>query len=189
VRLEDGSELHGPTLLATGLSTPALVPRLRMQARRGHLVVTDRHPGRVRHQVLEMGYADSAHGHDQVSVAFNVQPRPTGQLLIGSSREQDASQEVNPPVLRRMLERSFRFMPGLRNVQAIRVWTGSRPCTPDGRPFIGAVPEHDGLWVAAGHEGLGVSMALGTARLLCDLLDGRTPAIDPAPYDPARVFA
>jgi glycine/D-amino acid oxidase-like deaminating enzyme len=88
-----------------------------------------------------------------------------------------------------MLERSFRFMPGLRNVQAIRVWTGSRPCTPDGRPFIGAVPEHDGLWVAAGHEGLGVSMALGTARLLCDLLDGRTPAIDPAPYDPARVFA
>ena len=189
VELDDGSKLHGPTLLATGLSTPVLVPQLRMHARRGHLVVTDRYPGRVRHQVLEMGYADSAHGDDQVSVAFNVQPRPTGQLLIGSSREQDSGPEINLPVLRRMLERTFRFMPGLRSLQAIRVWTGLRPCTPDGRPFIGAVPGHDGLWVAAGHEGLGVSMALGTARLLCDLLDGRAPAIDPAPYDPARVFA
>ena len=188
VQLDDGSRLSGPILLATGLTTPDLLPQLRMHARRGHLVVTDRYPGRVRHQVLETGYADSAHGDDQVSVAFNIQPRPTGQLLIGSSREQASGQAVNLPVLRRMLERAFRFMPGLGTLQAIRVWTGLRPCTPDGRPYIGAVPGRDGLWVAAGHEGLGVSMALGTARLLCDLLDKRTPAIDPAPYDPARVF-
>ncbi|MGY0634306.1 NAD(P)/FAD-dependent oxidoreductase [Luteimonas sp. A478] len=189
VLLDDGSRLDGQVLLATGLATAALVPALAMAARKGHLVVTDRHPGRVRHQVLEVGYADSAQGEEPVSVAFNVQPRPTGQLLIGSSREDSAGDDVNLPVLRRMVERACGFMPGLRALQAIRVWTGLRPRTPDGRPYIGAVPEQPGVWVAAGHEGLGVSMALGTARLLCDLLGGRSPAIDPAPYDPARRFA
>jgi glycine/D-amino acid oxidase-like deaminating enzyme len=40
--------------------------------------------------------------------------------------------------------------------------------------------------VAAGHEGLGITTALGTARLLADAIVGRAPAIDPAPYAPAR---
>lgn len=191
VVLDDGTRLEGQVLLATGLATPDLVPALAMHGRRGHLVVTDRYPDRVRHQVLEMDYADSAHGDDQASVAFNVQPRPTGQLLLGSSRESagDDDGEINLPLLRTMVERAIRFMPGLRTLQVIRVWTGLRPRTPDGLPYIGAVPGQPGVWVAAGHEGLGVSMALGTARLLCDLLGGRTPAIDPAPYDPARVLA
>lgn len=189
VLLDDGSTLHGQVLLATGLATATLAPALAMAARKGHLVVTDRHSCRVRHQVLEMDYADSAQGEEAVSVAFNVQPRPTGQLLIGSSREDGAGDDINLPVLQRMVERACDFMPGLRALQAIRVWTGLRPRTPDGRPYIGAVPGQSGVWVAAGHEGLGVSMALGTARLLCDLFAGRKPAIDPAPYDPARRFA
>lgn len=189
LELDDGGRLEGQVLVAAGLATPDLVPALAIFPRRGHIVVTDRHPGRVRHQVLEMDYADSAQGEDQVSVAFNVQPRPTGQLLLGSSRESCGGNDINPPVLRSMVERAFSFMPGLRALQAIRVWTGLRPRTPDGRPYIGAVPGQPGVWVAAGHEGLGVSMALGTARLLCDLLGGRSPAIDPAPYDPARALA
>lgn len=189
VLLDDGTRLEGQVLLATGLATSGLVPALAMHARRGHLVVTDRYPGWLRHQVLEMEYADSAQGEDEVSVAFNVQPRPTGQLLLGSSREACGGDGINLPVLRSMVERAVRFMPGLRALQAIRVWTGLRPRTPDGLPYIGAVPGQPGVWVAAGHEGLGVSMALGTARLLCDLLGGRRPAIDPAPYDPARAVA
>ena len=42
--------------------------------------------------------------------------------------------------------------------------------------------------LAAGHEGLGIATSLGTARLLADLVAGRTPAIDPAPYAPARAL-
>lgn len=190
VELDDGSVLRGQVLVAAGHASAQLLPELPMHVRRGHLVVTDRHPGLVRHQVLELGYADSAHGDDDTSVAFNVQPRATGQLLIGSSRERDASgPEVNPPVLARMLERAFRYLPALRALQATRVWTGLRPCTGDGRPYVGAVPGRAGCWVATGHEGLGVTTALGTARLLLDLLAGRAPGIDPSPYDPARVAA
>src|SRR5690606_5427946 len=190
VELDDGSVLHGPVLVAAGGASAALLPELPMHARRGHLVITDRYPGLVRHQVLELGYADSAHGDAEVSVAFNVQPRPTGQLLLGSSRERSASgPEVHPPVLARMLERAFRYLPALRALQATRVWTGLRPCTRDGRPYIGAVPGRGGCWVATGHEGLGVPTALGTARLPPALLDARPPEIAPSPYDPARVAA
>lgn len=186
-RLDDGSELRGPVLVATGCALPQLLPQLPLRSRKGHLVITERYPGRIRHQLLELGYADSAHGDADSSVAFNVQPRPTGQILIGSSREfgQD-DRAVSAPMLRRMLERAFAFVPMLRELQALRVWTGFRPCTPDGRPYIGALDAR--TWVAAGHEGLGVTTALGTAQLLIEQLLGRAPAIDPAPYAPTRAL-
>jgi glycine/D-amino acid oxidase-like deaminating enzyme len=72
-------------------------------------------------------------------------------------------------------------------VSAIRTWTGFRPATPDKLPLIGAWDETPGLWIAAGHEGLGITTALGTASLLADLVLGREPAIDAAPFAPARV--
>lgn len=188
--LDDGSVLHGPVLLATGCALPQLLPELPLRPRKGHLVITDRYPGTLRHQVLELGYADSAHGSEGSSVAFNVQPRPTGQLLVGSSREFDIEDAaVSPDMLARMLRRAFRFMPALHDLQAIRAWTGFRPATPDGRPYLGAVPGREGLWVAAGHEGLGVTTAPGSAQLLLELILGRTPAIDPAPYAPSRMLA
>ncbi|KRE88370.1 D-amino acid oxidase [Frateuria sp. Soil773] len=190
VTLDDGTVLAGPTLVATGCALPELLPQLPLRPRKGHLLITDRYPGLLHHQVLELGYADSAHGHAGSSVAFNVQPRPTGQILIGSSREFDvADPSVSAPMLQRMLQRAFDFMPALRGLRAIRAWTGFRPATPDGRPYLGAVPGRADLWVAAGHEGLGVTTALGSAQLMLDLLLGRTPAIDPAPYAPARALA
>ncbi len=188
--LDDGTSLAGPVLVATGCALPALLPQLPMRARKGHLVITDRYPGLVRHQLLELGYADSAHGDADSSVAFNVQPRPTGQILLGSSREFSATDAaVSPAMLRRMLERCFSFVPALRGLQALRAWTGFRPTTPDGRPYLGAAPGADDVWVAAGHEGLGVTTAMGSARLLLDLIQGRQPAIDPAPYAPSRALA
>lgn len=189
VRLDDGTQLSGPVLVATGTELPRLLPELPLRPRKGQLAITDRHPGLVRHQLLELGYADSAHGDADSSVAFNVQPRPTGQILIGSSREFGATdREVSLPLLRQMLQRAFAFLPVLRELQAIRIWTGLRPATPDGRPYLGKVPDRRDVWVAAGHEGLGVTTALGSARLIVDALLGRAPAIDPAPYLPSRAL-
>lgn len=187
VRLDDGQTLAGPVLVASGVALPQLLPELALRPRKGHLVITDRHPGLIRHQLLELGYADSAHGADDTSVAFNVQPRPTGQILIGSSRQfGEHDRALSMPVLQQMLQRAFAYLPVLRELQAIRVWTGLRPATPDGRPYLGVVPGRRDVWVAAGHEGLGVTTALGSARVIVDSLLGRTPAIDPAPYAPAR---
>ncbi len=185
-RLDD---LHADIIVnAAGAAAPSLTPGLPIVPRKGHLVVTDRVPGFCRHQVVELGYVRRAQTLDDASVAFNVQPRATGQLLIGSSRELvgwDAS--INRRLLGQMLRRAAEFMPSLAECTALRVWTGFRPATPDHRPYIGAWPDTPRLWIAAGHEGLGITMALGTGHLLADLILERPPAIDPAPYSPARI--
>jgi len=170
---------------AAGAEAPRLLPDLPIVPRKGHLVITDRHPGFLRHQVIELGYLESTHALNRESVAFNVQPRPTGQLLVGSSRELVGwDPEVNRPLIGRMLSRAAEYLPGLPRLLALRTWVGFRPTTPDGLPLVGRW--EPGLWIAAGHEGLGVTTAPGTARLLADLVLGRRPPIDPAPFDPRR---
>jgi D-hydroxyproline dehydrogenase subunit beta len=177
-------------ILAAGAAALRLVPQLPIVPRKGHLVITDRYPGFCRHQLVELGYLASAHTMTAASVAFNLQPRRTGQMLIGSSRELvDWDASIARDVVHRMLARAVSFMPALGGLSTIRTWTGFRPATADKLPLIGAWEDVPGLWIAAGHEGLGITTALGTAHLLADQLADRTPAIDAAPFAPARAFA
>jgi glycine/D-amino acid oxidase-like deaminating enzyme len=175
---------------AAGASAPALTPELPIIPRKGHLAITDRYPGLCRHQIVELGYLTSAHAMTNESVAFNVQPRSTGQVLIGSSRELvgwDAS--LNHAILARMLARAADLMPVLRDTSIIRCWTGFRPATPDKLPLIGAWDPVPGQWIAGGHEGLGITLSLATAQLIADQVAGRTPVVDPAPFSPMRVLS
>ena len=172
---------------AAGAAAASLTPGLPVVPRKGHLVITERHAGFCRHQIVELGYLTSAHVMTGESVAFNVQPRITGQVLIGSSRELVGwNAAVNRRVVARMIERACTFMPSLAHLTAVRTWTGFRPATPDKLPLIGRWPDTPGLWIAAGHEGLGITTSLGTAALLADLVADRTPAIDAAPFVPDR---
>jgi D-hydroxyproline dehydrogenase subunit beta len=174
---------------AAGALAATLTPQLPIVPRKGHLVITDRHPGFCHHQLVELGYLRSAHTMTAESVAFNVQPRITGQLLIGSSRELAGwNAAVNRELLGRMVRRALDFLPRLAQLSAIRVWTGFRPATEDKLPLIGPWPAVDGLWIAAGHEGLGITTAMATAELLCDLITDRAPALDPAPFAALRAF-
>lgn len=188
VALADGSCVPAErTISAAGPWSPALSPGLPVRRRKGHLVVTERSPGFVRHQIVELGYLKSAHSVSQDSVAFNVQPRKTGQVLIGSSRQYDAEDTaIDQPILDRMLKRAFEYMPGLKNQVATRAWTGHRPATPDKLPLIGPSIESERIWLATGHEGLGITTALGTGRLIADLLLQRPTEIPVAPYAPIR---
>jgi glycine/D-amino acid oxidase-like deaminating enzyme len=188
VLLADGTRISaGLAVNAAGCWSPALTPGLPVRKRKGHLVVTDRYPGFVRHQLVELGYLKSAHAVSADSVAFNIQPRKTGQMLIGSSRQFDADEtDIQPDILRRMLGRAMDYLPGLNRLLALRVWTGFRPATPDKLPLIGPSPASDKIWLATGHEGLGITTALATGRLLADLVLGRTTEIPAAPYAPDR---
>lgn len=64
-------------------------------------------------------------------------------------------------------------------------WTGHRPMSADGRPFIGPAKD-SGVWFNTGHGHLGWTMAAGSAQLLADLMLGDKPVIDPAPYAVTR---
>jgi D-hydroxyproline dehydrogenase subunit beta len=180
----------GVAILATGTSITKLIPDIEVHPRKGHLVITERYPGFLRHQLIELGYLKSANSTTADSVAFNAQPRVTGQILIGSSRQfgvEDPATERH--MLRNMLSRAIEYMPGLENLSAIRTWTGFRAATPDKVPLIGLCPGFRSVYLAVGHEGLGISTSLGTARLLADLILRRVPAIPAAPYEPSRSFA
>ena len=184
VRLADGSTRQAPQiLLANGIHATTLCPGLPIRPKKGHLLITDRYPGTVHHQLVELGYVTSAHHSVGPSVAFNLQPRPTGQLLLGSSRQFDTMDTtVEADMLQAMLQRALTYMPGLADLNAIRSWCGLRAATPDSLPILGAHPDRDGLWLAVGHEGLGVTTALGTADVLAALMTGGTPPLDAAPY-------
>lgn len=188
VELADGSKISaGRSVSATGPWSPELTPGLQVRKRKGHLVITERDPGFVHHQIVELGYLKSAHSAGKESVAFNIQPRITGQMLIGSSRQFDEeTSAVDQHILNRMLQRAFEYLPGLKRLSAIRVWTGHRAATPDKLPMIGPSLVSDKIWLATGHEGLGITTSLGTGRLLADLLLDRKSEIDAAPFAPAR---
>jgi glycine/D-amino acid oxidase-like deaminating enzyme len=188
MKLSDGAAISaGIVVNATGAWAPELTPGIAVRRRKGHLVITDRYPGWVRHQLVELGYLKSAHSIGTDSVAFNVQPRKTGQLLIGSSRQYGAEHStVDAQMLTRMLNRAVEYMPALSNLSAIRTWTGFRAATPDKLPLIGPCQADPRLYLATGHEGLGITTALATGKLVADQILRRPSAIPFAPYLPDR---
>jgi D-hydroxyproline dehydrogenase subunit beta len=188
VHLSDGSMLVADKLVNAGGAWAAeLSPALQIKKRKGHLVITDRYPGFLRHQLVELGYLKSAHSLTSDSVAFNVQPRRTGQILIGSSRQYGAEHKgVDHEILKRMLHRAQEYMPALGGMSAVRTWTGFRAATPDKLPLIGPWPPDKSLFLATGHEGLGITTSLATARILVDQITANKSAIPIEPYLPAR---
>ena len=189
VRLHDGRKLlAGVIVNAAGIGASSLTPGLNIKSRKGHLTITGQYPGFVHHQLVELGYLKSAHSSHGDSVAFNVQPRKNGQVLIGSSRQYDArGKQVDDPIFRRMLNRAAEYMPGLAQMSTMRTWTGFRAATADKLPLIGPWPSDATIFLATGHEGLGITTSLATARLLVDQITGRAPAIPVQPYLPSRL--
>jgi glycine/D-amino acid oxidase-like deaminating enzyme len=185
--LSDGAVLSsGITINATGSWAPELTPGIEVRKRKGHLVITDRYPGFVRHVLVELGYLKSAHSITTDSCAFNAQPRRSGQILLGSCRQYDETRTIDSAMLGRMLRRCEEYMPGLADLTGIRAWTGFRAATPDKLPLIGPCDADPRLYLATGHEGLGITTSLATGRLVADHIMGRASAIPIEPYLPGR---
>lgn len=211
VVLDDGRALEcEAVVLATALGTGALLPadsplRAAIRPRRGHLIITERLPttgapalaplARLRHQLVELGYHDSVATRGATSVAFNLQPRSTGQLLLGSSRQDmdpslplAALKAIDADTLGRMVARAQPFVPALGQARALRSWVGLRPATEDGLPLIGPLPGRPRVVLAAGHEGLGITTSVATAELVAAALGRGHSALDPRPYLPERLL-
>lgn len=71
---------------------------------------------------------------------------------------------------------------GEERVAPVQTWAGLRPASPDGLPFVGGLPGMDNVWVASGHGMLGVTMGPITGQIIADLIGGKTPSFDPAPF-------
>jgi glycine/D-amino acid oxidase-like deaminating enzyme len=125
-----------------------------------------------------------------VDITFTATTSASGTLLVGSSREFAGFDSQAPEaVLESIMQRAAQFLPGLAAVQRqdIHVRAGPRPYATAGGPWVGPVPGVEGLLVAAGHEGSGLTLAPATAALVCQYLLGQPSQLEAAVVDSLRV--
>ncbi len=102
---------------------------------------------------------------------------------LGSTMEFAGYDSSLPPKRLKLLRRAAeQFLQAPYGEQELDRWYGWRPMTYDGLPVIDRSPRFENVWVAAGHNMLGMSMAPATGKLLAELIDGRPPHVDPTPY-------
>ena len=80
-----------------------------------------------------------------------------------------------------MLFRS-RIAPGLADSTVTEFRVGIRPYSPDGRPYIGAIPGIVNGWVCTGHGPSGLTVGPYSGRVIADVITGQTPHLDLTPY-------
>ena len=85
----------------------------------------------------------------------------------------------------RLTKHARALLPGLQGEVASR-WVGSRPSFPDSKPVIGPSPRRPEVFYAFGHDHIGLALAGITGRIVADLIAGRDPGIDLAPFRPDR---
>ena len=113
-------------------------------------------------------------------------PRRDGHILIGSTLEYAGFDKTPTDTALESLKASAEaLLPALKGAEVVGHWAGLRPGSPEGVPFIGELPSHPGLWLNCGHFRNGLVLAPASCQLLADLMLGREPIIDPAPYAPA----
>ena len=205
VRTARGTIATDTVVNACGVWAPGIheqlgEPRLPIYPRAGNLAITGHHVSPIRRQLLEISYLRFAHAASDIDPtstdtdpgghAVNMQPQRNGGCLIGSTRQFcGMNKEVNRELLRRSLLRAERYAPGVAAAPIVRTWVGLRPYSIDNHPLIGPWDPVQGYYVAAGHEGLGISMAPITGLLIAQQLAGVETEIDVTPYLPSRFVA
>ncbi|MGG1658520.1 NAD(P)/FAD-dependent oxidoreductase [Brevibacillus sp. NRS-1366] len=156
--------------------------------RKGHLIVASRQlPVGIR-KVMEFGYLISKFGGQRLvdeetekyGVALVFEPTESQNFLIGSSRQfVGFDTRVDLRVVRCMARRALRFYPKIADFAIIRTYCGLRPWTEDHLPIISRVEEIPGYFIAAGHEGDGISLAAVTGKVVSQMLREQSETIIP----------
>jgi glycine oxidase len=137
---------------------------------RGQMILFYAKPGQVRHVVLY---------HERYVI-----PRRDGRILIGSTLEEAGFDKATTAEAKEALYRTaVEMFPLLKRTPIEDHWAGLRPASPSGIPYIGAYPGIEGLYFNAGHFRNGLVTGPASARLAADLVLGRRPVVDPAPYE------
>lgn len=110
-------------------------------------------------------------------------PRRDGHILAGSTLEDAGFDKSTDLATRHRLHtEASALLPQLALAEPIRHWSGLRPGAPDNVPVISRHPAYSNVYVNVGHYRYGVTMAPASAELLADLMEDKTPTLDPAPY-------
>ncbi|KAK3132960.1 hypothetical protein QOZ80_6AG0530090 [Eleusine coracana subsp. coracana] len=183
---------------------PASTLDIPVKPRKGHLLVLENFDKvKINHGLMEVGYvghqvakldsismsSDSGDDeHDSSSISMTATLDSKGNLVLGSSREfKGFSREVDKSIIKCIWERAGEFFPAMRDVpldidKNMQIRIGHRPYMPDGKPVIGFVPDMPNVLIATGHEGSGLTLALGTAEMVTDMIVGNPGKVDFSPF-------
>ncbi|WP_037868717.1 NAD(P)/FAD-dependent oxidoreductase [Streptomyces sp. NRRL S-813] len=165
--------------LATRLGAPVDI-----RPRRGDVLVTTPVPPMVFHKVYDADYVGAVGSSaEDLQTSAVVESTRGGSVLIGSSRRRVGFDDrLRPAVLSAVAAKALRLFPALAGVPVMRAYGGFRPYVPDHLPVIGADPRLSGLWHVGGHEGAGIGLSVGSARLLRELMLGQPTEMDTTPF-------
>lgn len=161
--------------------------------RKGHIIVAARQQPVGLRKVMEFGYLISKFGGKRIvdtetekyGVALVFEPTESQNFLIGSSRQFVGFHTgVDHSVIKTIANRAFRFYPKMADMTVIRTYAGLRPYTEDHLPIISEVNQVPGFYIAAGHEGDGISLAAITGKVISELLTNQNTSI---PIEPLKM--
>ncbi|PFT77183.1 glycine oxidase [Bacillus thuringiensis] len=161
--------------------------------RKGHIIVASRQQHVGCRKVMEFGYLISKFGGkrkvdvltEKYGVALVFEPTESQNFLIGSSREfVGFHTRINNEVIKCIANRAIRFYPKMADMMVIRSYAGLRPWTEDHLPIISRVEHIPNYFIAAGHEGDGISLAAVTGKVIEELLNEKETII---PIEPLRL--
>ncbi|SFW86071.1 NAD(P)/FAD-dependent oxidoreductase [Amycolatopsis australiensis] len=163
----------------SGIVSERLGAPIAVRPRRGEVLVTTPMPGVVRHKVYDADYVGAVgSGDEDLQTSAVVEATRGGTVLIGSSRRRVGfAGAILPDVLGAIAAKALRLFPSLAGAAVMRAYGGFRPYVDDHLPVIGEDPRLGNLWHVTGHEGAGIGLSVGTARLLRELLTGATPSM------------
>lgn len=114
-------------------------------------------------------------------------PRDDGYLLAGSCEEEVGFNENTTPEMLDQLTRWAReLVPALQSATVEKTWSGLRPGSIDGLPYLGKLPSYKNVYIAAGHYRHGIHLSPITAEVMVALMASELPRIDLAPFRLAR---
>jgi D-amino-acid dehydrogenase len=148
--------------------------RLELQPARGYSVTVARPPAAPRLPVL------LSEGRVAV-MPLGDRVRFGGTLEL--SGMDGAISERRVEVIRRTVHE---YLPRLESTETLEVWSGLRPCTPDGLPLIGRAGSYRNLSVACGHGQIGMGLAPITGKLIAQIVAGERPDMDVTPFRVGR---
>ena len=110
-------------------------------------------------------------------------PRRDGHILAGSTLEKTGfDKNTSDSALKVLRETAASLVPVLASLPVERQWAGLRPGTENGVPYVCAVDSAEGLYLHAGHYRNGIVLGPASVQLMAELVLGREPFCDPAPY-------
>lgn len=148
-------------VVATGAWSSRLVEGARLFPVKGQMLLLRGAPSLLEHILLHSGRY--------------VIPRADGQLLVGSTVEHAGFDvKTNTDTQTKLHAWASELVPALGELPVVMHWAGLRPATHDDVPFVGPVPESNGLYINAGHYRNGIVTAPASAQLLARLITGET---------------